>query len=180
MSLPRSSAAAISLAAVALIVAGCGGGSSSSSTSSTSSQGGTASTLSGAEVPQLGAVLVDSEGLTVYAYGTDQGTTSSCYGACEEAWPPVIANGTPTAGEGATSSELATTKRKDGSMQVTYAGHPLYLFIEDKKPGEANGNGVNAFGAKWNALDESGSAPSESGSESAAGAESGGGGYSGY
>ena len=53
---------------------------------------------------------------------------------------------------------LGTTKRKDGTTQVTYAGHPLYTFVEDAKPGEANGNGVSAFGAEWNALDGSGSA----------------------
>jgi predicted lipoprotein with Yx(FWY)xxD motif len=188
MSFPRLPAAALSLAAVALIVAGCGGSSMSSSTSSSQegkapAAGGEASstaaatTLSAAANPELGAVLVNSEGLTVYSFGKDQGTVSSCYGACAKAWPPVTTEGAPTSGEGATSSQLGTTKRKDGTTQVTYAGHPLYTLVEDSSPGEANGNGISAFGGEWNALDEGG-APAAASSES--GSESSGGGYSGY
>ena len=114
--------------------------------------------LTGAEVSGLGTVLVDSEGFTVYEFAKDQGTASSCYGACEEGWPPLTTEGKPTAGEGAMSSQLGTTKRKDGTVQVTYAGHPLYTFVEDKSPGEANGSESEAFGGKWSALDESGAA----------------------
>jgi len=99
-----------------------------------------------------GMVLVDSNGMTLYDFHKDKGTTSSCYGACEQAWPPVATEGEPTAGNGASASKLGTTKRKDGTMQVTYAGHPLYTFVEDKKPGEANGNDTSAFGAQWYAL----------------------------
>lgn len=167
MPFPRLSVAALSLAALALIVAGCGGSSSSSSSStqpstapaskSASSSAG-ATTVSASESPELGMVLVDSEGFTVYSFAKDKGATSSCYGACAEAWPAVIASGKPAAGEGAMSSQLGTTKRKDGTLQVTYAGHPLYTFVEDHKPGEANGNGSTAFGGEWNALEESGSA----------------------
>jgi predicted lipoprotein with Yx(FWY)xxD motif len=128
-------------------------------------------------------VLVDSEGFTVYNFAKDEGTTSSCYGACEEGWPPVTTNGAPTAGEGAMSSKLGTIKRKDGTMQVTYAGQPLYTFVEDKSPGEANGNGSEAFGGKWSALNEAGSPAEGTASEEteAAGegseSSSGGGGY---
>lgn len=187
----RLAAAALSLVAIALIAAGCGGSSSSSSSSSqpskapASSGGGSpggATTVSASESPELGMVLVDSEGFTVYAFAKDKGTMSSCYGSCAETWPPVIAAGKPVSGEGATSSQLGTTKRKDGTAQVTYAGHPLYTFVEDRSPGEANGNGVFAFGGEWNALDESGStvaasaggesgaaAPAESNSESSGG-----------
>jgi predicted lipoprotein with Yx(FWY)xxD motif len=161
---------------VALAVAGCGGsgsGNTESSGSETSSGAGGAygggesgatgekapagaesgaAVLTVAGAPKVGAVLVNAEGFTVYDFRKDKGTTSSCYGACEQAWPPVISEGAPTAGEGAMSSKLGTTKRKDGTMQVTYAGHPLYTFVEDRKPGEANGNGVSAFGAQWRAL----------------------------
>jgi predicted lipoprotein with Yx(FWY)xxD motif len=189
----RLAAAALSLVAIALIAAGCGGSSSSSSSSSQSSKtpaagsegsSGNATTVSASESPELGMVLVDSEGFTVYAFAKDKGTTSSCYGACAGTWPPVIAAGKPVSGEGATSSQLGTTKRKDGTAQVTYAGHPLYTFADDHSPGEANGNGVTAFGGEWNALDESGSpvaasagaegessaaAPAESNSESSGG-----------
>jgi predicted lipoprotein with Yx(FWY)xxD motif len=170
MSFSRLSAAALPLAALALVVAGCGSdSSSSSSTASSSSEGGGASTVSVAESSELGAILVDSKGFTVYSFAKDQGTTSSCNGGCEEAWPPVIVKGEPTAGEGAASSDLGTTERKDGTTQATYAGHPLYTFVEDKEPGEANGNGVTAFGAEWNALDESGAAPSGGGGETGGG-----------
>jgi predicted lipoprotein with Yx(FWY)xxD motif len=122
-------------------------------------------TLTAAGNPELGTIIVDSEGLTVYTFDKDRGTTSSCYGACAEAWPPVITEGSPTAGEGAMSSQLGTTTRKDGTVQVTYAGHPLYTFVEDHKPGEANGNGVSAFGASWHALDQSGSMASAAAGE---------------
>ena len=166
MSFPRLLAAALSLAAFALIGAGCGGGDSSSSTAGSE---GKPTTVSAAEVPEFGSVLVDSKGFTVYLFGKDQGTTSSCYGECESAWPPVIVSGTPTSGEGANSSEVGTTMRKDGTTQVTYAGHPLYTFVEDKSAGEANGIGITAFGGEWNALDESGEAPTASGGETAAG-----------
>jgi predicted lipoprotein with Yx(FWY)xxD motif len=166
---PRLTVSVLSLALVALIVAGCGGSStSSSSTSSQSttepassgggSSGSAAMTVSATSNPELGMLLVDSEGFTVYAFAKDSGTTSSCYGACAEGWPPVTVEGAPTAGEGATSSQLGTTKRKDGTVQVTYAGHPLYTFVGDQQAGEANGNGASEFGGEWNALDESGSA----------------------
>jgi predicted lipoprotein with Yx(FWY)xxD motif len=101
---------------------------------------------------KLGLVLVDSNGMTLYDFHKDKGTTSSCYGPCAEGWPPMLTEGEPTVGNGASASKLGTTERKDGTMQVTYAGHPLYTFVEDQKPGEANGNDVSAFGAQWYAL----------------------------
>jgi predicted lipoprotein with Yx(FWY)xxD motif len=105
---------------------------------------------------KLGMVLVDSNGMTVYDFHKDKGTTSSCYGACAQAWPPVLTEGEPTVGNGASASKLGTTERKDGTTQITYAGHPLYTFIEDQKPGETNGNDVSGFGAQWYALKGSG------------------------
>lgn len=177
MTFPRLSVLAAAAVALAAIVAGCGGGSSTDTTSTSaansSSQGGAASTVAGAEVSELGEVLVDSKGLTVYDFGKDQGTTSSCYGECAKFWPPVLTKGEPTAGEGADSSQLGTTERKDGTTQVTYAGHPLYTFAEDKSPGEANGNGVDAFGGVWDALNESGEPAEEGSSESGGGAVGG-------
>jgi predicted lipoprotein with Yx(FWY)xxD motif len=151
----------------ALAIAGCGSSSDSSSSESGGAYGGGSTTstaksppgaesgaavLTVASAPKVGAVLVDAEGFTVYDFHKDKGTTSSCYGACAEGWPPVTTAGAPTSGEGAMSAKLGTTKRKDGTTQVTYAGHPLYTFVEDKKPGEANGNDVSAFGAQWYAL----------------------------
>jgi predicted lipoprotein with Yx(FWY)xxD motif len=177
MSPSRIAAVLMSLFAVVLIASGCGGGSSSNSTSNASASAANGGdTVSGSEVSGLGTVLVDSEGLTVYMFAKDEGTTSSCYGACAEGWPPVIATGKSNAGEGAISSQLGTTKRKDGSMQVTYAGHPLYTFAGDTAPGEANGNESTAFGGKWSAMDEAGEAvagtaeaPEEETSESSGG-----------
>ena len=112
--------------------------------------------LTVASAPKVGPVLVDPKGFTVYDFHKDKGTTSSCYGACAKVWPPVTTEGAPTAGEGAMSAKLGTTKRKDGTVQVTYAGHPLYTYVADKKPGEANGNDFSSFGAQWYALHANG------------------------
>ena len=153
----------------ALAIAGCGsssdnesggayGGKGNSATTESSTAESSPGAESGAAVltvasaPKVGAILVDAEGFTVYDFHKDKGTTSSCYGACAQGWPPLLTEGAPSSGEGATSAKLGTTKRKDGTTQVTYAGHPLYTFVEDKKPGEANGNDVSAFGAQWYAL----------------------------
>jgi predicted lipoprotein with Yx(FWY)xxD motif len=113
------------------------------------------------KTPDLGTVIVDSQGMTMYDFHKDKGTTSACYGACAEAWPPLLTGGKPKAMGGAESSLLGTTKRKDGTVQVTYNGHPLYGFVEDKKPGETNGNDVSAFGAEWYALEPDGEEPDD-------------------
>ena len=179
--------AALALAALASFATGCGGSSSGSSSSgSTAASGsegsGATATVSTAEAPGLGIVLVDSEGFTVYGFARDRGAESSCYGACARAWPPVIAKGKPAAAEGAMSAQLGTTERKDGMRQVTYAGHPLYTFVDDRGPGEANGDGSTAFGGEWNALEESGAptVASAGEGESSAPAESGESGGYGY
>lgn len=163
-------AAALLALMAALAVAGCGsssnsesggaygGGGESSATTAASPPGAEsgAAVLTVSSAQQVGPVLVDAKGLTVYDFRKDRGTTSSCYGACAASWPPLLSEGPPTAGEGANAAKLGTTERKDGTMQVTYAGHPLYTFVEDRKPGEANGNGVSAFGGQWFALQGSG------------------------
>jgi len=147
-------AAALAAVLAALVIAGCGGGGSSSSGTETSGGSGTGGgTIGTAEIGGLGTVLVDSEGMTVYDFTVDKGTMSNCYGGCEAAWPPVTTTGKPTAGEGAMASALGTTKRKDGTLQVTYEGHPLYTYSGDQGPGEANGNEVEGT---WFVLDEAG------------------------
>jgi predicted lipoprotein with Yx(FWY)xxD motif len=173
----RLSVAAASLIAFALVIAGCGGSSSSpysssqpSSTTASNTAGSGAETIAAAGNSELGTLLVDSKGFTVYNFAKDRGMTSSCYGACAEFWPPVTTEGAPTSGEGAQASKLGTTKRKDGTVQVTYAGKPLYTFAEDEQPGEASGNGITAFGAVWNAVTPSGTVVA---SASAGEAESG-------
>ncbi len=92
----------------------------------------------------------------------NEGTTSACYGACAQAWPPLLTKGQPKAMGGTEASLLGTTKRKDGTVQVTYNGHPLYGFVEDRKPGETNGNDLKAFGASWYALEPDGEEPADS------------------
>jgi predicted lipoprotein with Yx(FWY)xxD motif len=137
-----------------------GGGEESSNTASeTSSEGGGATLVSTGKAGDLGQVIVDSEGMTLYDFHKDKGTTSSCYGKCEEFWPPMTTSGEPKSKGGAQASMLGTTERKDGTMQVTYNGHPLYTFVEDEKPGEANGNDFKAFGGQWYVLMPNGEEP---------------------
>jgi predicted lipoprotein with Yx(FWY)xxD motif len=97
----------------------------------------------------LGRILVDAKGITLYDFPPDKGRISVCYGACAALWPPLITHGKPVAGRGARPSLLGTTERKDGKLQVTYGGHPLYYFVSDRKPGQTTGQGLNQFGAPW-------------------------------
>jgi predicted lipoprotein with Yx(FWY)xxD motif len=96
----------------------------------------------------VGKVLVGANGRTLYLFTADKGTKSACYGQCASYWPPLIA-GKPTAGTGLNASMLGTTKRKDGKLQVTYHGHPLYFFLPDKKAGDVKGQGYVHFGGTW-------------------------------
>lgn len=111
------------------------------------------STTSGARLhiakTRLGQILVDSRGITLYDFVEDKGKTSVCYGACAALWPPLLTHGKPVAGSGVRASLVGTTKRKDGKVQVTYGGHPLYYFVTDRKPGQTTGQGVNQFGGPW-------------------------------
>jgi predicted lipoprotein with Yx(FWY)xxD motif len=97
----------------------------------------------------LGRILVDSRGITLYDFVKDKGKTSVCYGACAALWPPLITHGKPVAGHGVKRSLLGTTKRKDGKLEVTFGGHPLYYFVTDRKRGQTTGQGVNQFGGPW-------------------------------
>jgi predicted lipoprotein with Yx(FWY)xxD motif len=93
----------------------------------------------------VGNLLVGANGRTPYLFTADKGPKSVCYGQCATYWPPLIA-GKPTAGKGLKASLLGTTKRKDGKLQVTYGGHPLYFFALDKKAGDVKGQGYVHFG----------------------------------
>jgi predicted lipoprotein with Yx(FWY)xxD motif len=96
----------------------------------------------------VGEVLVDADGPTVYLFTADNGEQSACYGECAMAWPPLIAT-EPTGAHGVEASKLSTTKREDGELQVTYGGYPLYYIIQDEKPGDVNGQGIDHFGGEW-------------------------------
>ena len=93
--------------------------------------------------------LTDAKGMSVYLFEGDGKLNSTCYDACAKAWPPLLTNGDPTAGQGIDKSMLATLKRKDGSTQAAYNGRPLYHFVKDKQPGDAKGQEVKGFGAEW-------------------------------
>ena len=104
----------------------------------------------------LGKILVDSRGRSLYMLSADSARKSTCFGACVGAWPPLRASHKPTVGRGLKASKVGTIKRSDGKSQVTYNGHPLYRFVNDKKPGDTNGQGITAFGGRWFVLSPAG------------------------
>lgn len=108
--------------------------------------------------PEYGKILVNSQGMTLYLYTKDTPNTSNCYDKCATNWPPLIVTGTPTGGVDIDSAKLETTKRTDGSMQVTYNGWPLYTYISDKAPGDTTGQNV---GSVWFVLSPAGDQISE-------------------
>jgi predicted lipoprotein with Yx(FWY)xxD motif len=91
-------------------------------------------------------VLTNARGYTLYLFVPDPPDKSTCYGTCAAYWPPVT--GTPTASKGVTGT-LGTIRRTDGGNQVTYDGHPLYTYVGDSGPGQANGNNINLNGGLW-------------------------------
>lgn len=101
-----------------------------------------------ARTTKLGRILVDAHGRTLYLFLKDKHGKSACGGACAKAWPPLMTNGKPKVSGGAEARMLGTTQRASGT-QVTYDGHPLYLFVGDKKAGQTSGEGSTAFGAPW-------------------------------
>src|SRR6476619_1387217 len=84
-----------------------------------------------------GKILADGQGRALYLFTADKSSTSTCTGACAAAWPPVTASAMPMAGGGVSQSMLGTTKRADGTEQLTYHGHPLYYFSADTGSGMA-------------------------------------------
>ncbi len=170
---------AVAALGVVLAMAGCGGSDDNSgsggayggkggsatqpasTTSSGSEGGGGAAVVTVASNPKLGAIVVDSRGFTLYDFHKDKGTTSSCYGGCAGVWPPLTTAGAPQAKGGAVASKLGTTEREDGTVQVTYGGHPLYTYTADAKPGEAKGNDIDSFGAEWYVLQPNGQEPED-------------------
>jgi len=96
-----------------------------------------------------GKFLADGQGRTMYLFEGDRGSTSTCTGVCASTWPPVTATAMPMAGGGVSQALLGTTKRADGTEQLTYNGHPLYYFSADTGSGMAKGQGTKAFGSDW-------------------------------
>jgi predicted lipoprotein with Yx(FWY)xxD motif len=153
--------------AVSALISACGSSSSKSSGSTTESaaaasqvsSGGSGTVVKTASNSKLGAtVLVDSHGMTLYHLSAEQQGKFICTtSACLQVWHPltVTAAGTPTG-----SVAVATVKRPDGSVQVTYKGEPLYTFAQDTAPGQANGQGIKDVGT-WSAvkISSAGSSP---------------------
>jgi predicted lipoprotein with Yx(FWY)xxD motif len=98
---------------------------------------------------RYGRILVDGQGRTLYLFTRDRGPKSRCYGACARAWPPLIADSDARAGGGANAAKLGTTARRGGAIQVTYAGHPLYYYVNDRRPGQILCQDVAEFGGTW-------------------------------
>jgi len=98
---------------------------------------------------RLGRVLVDSQGRTLYLFEKDKRGRSACAGTCATYWPPLLTHGKPTADQGIKGSLLGITHRAGGEAQVTYAGHPLYRFVQDTRAGQTNGQDSQEFGAGW-------------------------------
>jgi predicted lipoprotein with Yx(FWY)xxD motif len=106
----------------------------------------------------LGSVLVDAKGLTLYLWAHDKTSKSTCDSECSEYWPPLLTNGAPAATGAANADLLGTSRRSDGKTQVTYAGHPLYYFVQDAKPGDTKGEGLTGFGGRWDPVSATGAA----------------------
>lgn len=170
-------ARAAAAAGIGLLAAACSSGSSTSTSSTAPSspassspaaagpssspaatgQASSAATVSLAAISGIPSkALVGSNGRTLYLFQADKSGTSACSGACAAAWPPDTVTGTPQAGSGVSQSLLGTITRADGTMQLTYNGHPLYYFTADTGGGTAHGQGVKAFGAEWYVVGASG------------------------
>jgi predicted lipoprotein with Yx(FWY)xxD motif len=124
--------------------------------------GGAAGTVQAATVTahasRYGSVLFDGRGRALYLFGRDRGGRSSCVGACAKAWPPFLTAGTAKAGAGVRAGLLGTTRRPDGTLQVTYAGRPLYYYQGDTRPGQIKCQGVSNFGGVWLVISPAGKA----------------------
>lgn len=155
----------IAAAAAALGVAACGdddssdsGDSDTDAAATSETQPGAAETTTAAADPagtrivatdsEFGRILFDSDDQAIYLFDKESGPRSECYGECAEAWPPVLTKGAPAAAAGVDQALLGTTKREDGSTQVTYNGHPLYYYVDDPK-GEVLCHDVQEFGGGW-------------------------------
>jgi predicted lipoprotein with Yx(FWY)xxD motif len=164
-----------SLAAVAILaIAGCGGddeddsdtaaGGAEAETEAATTEAaaptepaaGTGTTIKVAD-SEFGKVLFDGDDGAIYLFDKESSSKPACYGACAEAWPPVVTEGAPEAGSGADAAKLGTTKRTDGTTQVTYNGHPLYYYVDDG-PGQILCHDVEEFGGLWLVVDPSGNA----------------------
>jgi predicted lipoprotein with Yx(FWY)xxD motif len=166
----RMLVALLAVATAAAVLAAC---SSSAPSSTGGSSGGSSSSPAAAaaagslKTATIGGatVLTNAKGLTLYSFAPDTPTKSNCNGSCAQNWPPVTGPATAAG----VSGTFATITRSDGSVQATFDGHPLYTFVGDTAPGQAKGNGLNAFGGVWHEITTSGTAPAGSSSSGSGG-----------
>ena len=122
----------------------------------------------------LGTILVDPRGRTLYLFEKDSKGISACTTACLSYWPAFTSRTVPRAGTGVQQSLLGLAKPQHGLRQVTYAGHPLYSFVGDKRAGQTSGEGLSNFGADWYALSAGGRKVEQNQSSNSSSSSSGG------
>ena len=105
---------------------------------------------------RYGKIIVDGQGRTLYLFDAERTPIPKCYGACAVAWPPLLIATSPAAGGGLSQALIATVTRSDGSMQVTYNGHDLYLYAGDRSPGEIKCQAAVEYGGGWFVVDAQG------------------------
>jgi predicted lipoprotein with Yx(FWY)xxD motif len=159
-----ATAAIVPLSVLGAVGCGGGGNDATGATLPPKTAGGRPATLGVENNGNLGKILADADGRTLYLFQADTGTKSACTGACAAAWPPLRAGRKRVAGQGASAAKIGTTPRSDGGPQITYNGHPLYTYTADQKPGDTNGQGLNAFGGLWYAVDPAGNRATGTGS----------------
>ena len=104
-----------------------------------------------------GPILFDGRGFVLYAFTRDLHGKSACSGACAKAWPPFLVKSRAGAGVGVAARRLGTTRRRDGSLQATYAGRPLYYYVGDRRPGQILCQNVLEYGGYWRVITPAGS-----------------------
>lgn len=143
----RSILLSLGPAATAVALAGCGGAASAYRSPARPAAPSRASVT--VKVSKAGGFLIDGKGRALYLFAADKTNSSTCYAACSSIWPPLTTSGAVKAGATALASQLGTTKRTDGNTEVTYHGHPLYLYVGDTSAGQTTGQGLLQFGVKW-------------------------------
>jgi predicted lipoprotein with Yx(FWY)xxD motif len=113
-------------------------------------------TLQVAENDELGPILTDGEGMSLYILDADQGGESTCYDACAEAWPPAVLVSDPEVGEEVNTTLIRVIERTDGKTQLTYNGYPLYYYWEDEAPGDVKGHQIASPLGLWTAISPDG------------------------
>jgi len=147
----------VSALVAAFTVAGAGAATASTKQATVAhSAGATRAAALTAHSSRYGKILFDGRGRVLYLFARDRGGRSSCSGECAKAWPPFLTKGAPRTLSGVNGKLLGTTRRGDGTVQVTYAKHPLYYFKEDTKPGQIKCQNVSNFGGLWLVVTPSG------------------------